>query len=115
MIKTKETEYTLKYTYNALVAYEDRFKRPLLRDVASTSLSALRGLVWAGLIHGNPAHPLTENAVGELIENAIEQGMDLVDIRQEVVTALDEATFMQRLAEKTEARLASLKKAQEKP
>lgn len=107
MIHTGKGDYTLKYTYNALCAYEEKYSRSLLPDTRNAGFATLRGIVWAGLLHLNPARPMTEEQVGELMEDAIEHGMDVIDIREEINRAIEDATFMQRLTEKTKARMAS--------
>lgn len=113
MLKTAKGDYALKYTYNAMCEYEERFHRSLLPDVTKAGFAVLRGLIWAGLIHLNPAHPMSEKEVGELLESAIECGMDVLDIRKEVTSAIENATFMQRLMEKTDERLTSSRKRKE--
>ncbi len=107
MIHTSKCDYTLKYTYNALCAYEEKYNRSLLPDTRKAGFSTLRGLLWAGLLHLNPDRPMTEQQVGELIEDAVNSGMDVIDIRREIDQAILDATFMQRLMEKTKARVTS--------
>lgn len=110
MIKTSKGEYALKFTYNAMCEYEERFKRSLLGDLNAPGFAALRGLVWAGLIHiKSPAFTLSQ--IGEMIEDAIETGTDLIALREEIIKAIGDATFTRRLAEMTEARHSNREKA----
>lgn len=104
MIHTKFGDFPLKYTYNAIAEYEERFKRNIVADCARVNFHIIRCLLWAGLLHTGRSFSLNE--VGDMIENMIMEGADLVDIREEVEKALDEAVFIKRLAEKTMARQA---------
>lgn len=104
MIHTKYGDFSLKYTYNAIAEYEERFKRSMVADCARVNFHIIRCLLWAGLLYTGRSFNLNE--VGDMIENMIEEGMDLIDIRAEVEKAIDEAVFIKRLAEKTMARQA---------
>lgn len=104
MIKTSKGDFSLKYTYNAMVEHEERFKTPLLMDAKRTTMVSMRRLIWSGLLYLRKNFSLEQ--VGDLIEDAILQGADLVDLQEEIAKAMDDAVFMQRLAEKSAKRLA---------
>lgn len=108
MLHTSMGDFTLKYTYNAMVEHEERFKIPLLADAKRTNLVAARRLIWSGLIHLKKNFSLDQ--VGNLIEDAIMQGADLLDLQAEIEKAIDDAVFLQRLAEKSMRRLAEEKR-----
>lgn len=104
MLHTTKGDFPLKYTYNAMVEHEERFKTPLLADAKRTSLVSVRRLIWSGLIHLKKNFSIDQ--VGDLIEDAFLQGADLVDLQEEIAKAIDDAVFLQRLAEKSAKRLA---------
>lgn len=104
MIHTSTGDYPLKYTYNAMVEHEERFKTPLLLDAKRTTMVAIRRLIWSGLLH--LGKNITIGKAGDLIEDAINQGADLLDLQNEIAAAIDDAVFIQRLAEKSAKRLA---------
>lgn len=108
MLKTSKGEYALKFTYNALAEFEEKTQIPFLEGLKKTSFSGIRDLVWAGLLHYQPVPgmALTTNQVGELIEDAINSGADMLDIQNEISKAVDDALFITRLAEKSVKRLA---------
>ena len=108
MLKTSKGEYALKFTYNALVEFEERTKAPFLEGLKKNSFSGIRDLVWAGLLHYQPIPgvSLTMQQVGDLIEDAINCGADLLSIHEEIMKAVDDALFINRLAEKSVERLA---------
>lgn len=110
MLITHRGALQLKYTYNALVEYEEKFGRPLLLDAKSATQSVIRRLVWAGLLHYPKGYSVQE--AGNLIEEAIENGADLIDIKEEIAKAIDDSVFLQRLVEKSAKRQAQ-NKAQE--
>ena len=97
-------ELKLKYTYNALAEYEARYGRSLITDISARGFLPVRRLIFAGLLHYNdPA--LTEKAVGDLIQQEIETGgKDLMDFRDAISEAMEDAVFIQRLAEKSRER-----------
>jgi hypothetical protein len=107
MIHTRHGDFNLKYTYNAMAEHEERFKIPLLADAKRTTLPAIRRLIWSGLIYLKKHFTLDQ--AGDMIEDAIMNGDDLVDLQAEIEKAIDEAVFMQRLAEKSAKRLAEEK------
>lgn len=104
MLHTSHGDYPLKITYNALVEYEERFKRPFLADAKRTGIVTIRQLYWASLLH--LGKNLTMQQVGDWIEDAILQGADLIELQDEIGKAVDDALFIQRLAEKSARRLA---------
>lgn len=114
-MNTSKGIYTLKYTYNAFCEYENRFGRSLIADISKSGLSPLRGLIWAGLLHMHPqyAPAMTEDQVGDLIEDAICNGANMEILRNEVVEALNTANFIVRLAE-TGPKKTARSKTQEK-
>lgn len=108
MIRTSKGDFALKYTYNALAEFEDKTKIPFLEGVKKTSFAGIRDLVWAGLLHYHPVPGMAMSVqqVGELLEDAINTGADMVDIQEEIKKAVDDALFINRLAEKSVKRLA---------
>lgn len=105
MLMTDNGNLTLKYTYNAMAEYEEKFGRSLLLDAKSTTLPVIRRLVWAGLLH-YPRGGFSVQQVGDFIEQAILNGADMLDIQQEIAQAIDNAVFLQRLVEKSAQRQA---------
>ncbi len=61
-------ERELKFTLNALAELEDRYGsvEAAFAALDKNSIKALRCVLWAGLLHGNP--DLTEQQVGSLID-----------------------------------------------
>lgn len=105
MLMTNIGNLTLKFTYNAMAEYEEKFGRSLLLDAKSTTLPVIRRLVWAGLLH-YPRGGFSVQQVGDFIEQAILNGADMLDIQQEIAQAIDNAVFLQRLVEKSAQRQA---------
>lgn len=100
MIHTSMGDFALKYTYNAMVEHEERFKIPLLIDAAKTDPISLRRLIWSGLLYTGKNFTLSK--VGDLIEDAIiGNDQDIVDLHKEIEKAIDDSVFLQRLAEKS--------------
>lgn len=104
MIHTSKGDFPLRYTYNAMVEHEERFKTPLLLDAKRTGIVSIRRLIWSGLIHTKKN--LSLDQVGDLIEDAIMQGADLLALQEEIGKAIDDAVFLQRLVETSAKRLA---------
>ena len=104
MLHTSKGDFPLKYTYNAMVEHEERFKTPLLLDAKRTGMVSIRRLIWSGLLHLK--RNLSLDQVGELIEDAILQGSDLFGLQEEIAKAIDDAVFLQRLVETSAKRLA---------
>ncbi len=105
MLMTNSGNLTLKYTYNAMAEYEEKFSRPLLLDAKNTTLPVIRRLVWAGLLH-YPRGGFSVQQVGDFIEQAIMHGADMIDIQNEIAKAIDDSVFLQRLVEKSAQRQA---------
>ena len=64
-----DRERTLKYDYNALALAEKETGKNLLTDLGSLrrlSITDLRSLLWAGLLHEDPE--LTVEAAGRLLK-----------------------------------------------
>lgn len=118
MIKTSNGEYTLKYTYNAMAEYEERFHRDLMGDILNINFGRLRALMWAGLLHLNPNRPMNEAQVGDIIEDAICAGATQQELMEEVMNAMNNALFIKRLAENNSAKTKATsrkERAQGKP
>lgn len=68
-IKLGKKSYTLKYDINAFCALEEHTKYQNMNDLQTRSaageISAMRALVWAGMLHENP--DITQEQVGLLI------------------------------------------------
>lgn len=111
MLHTATKVYQLRFTYNALVEYEEKFQQSLLMDAKRTNMVVLRRIVWAGLLHEKASYSLQQ--AGDIIEAAIEYGADLLDVQAEIAAAIDDAVFLQRLVAKSAERQAQ-KKQREK-
>ena len=113
MLHTEKGDYELKFTYNALCAYEEKYGRSMIRDQRRDGFAVVRGMVWAGLQHIRQADGthITEEGAGEIIEQAILAGADVPEIREQVNSALNEATFIQRLIEKSTEKISRKKQS----
>lgn len=113
MIHTENADYELKYTYNAICAYEEKYGRSMLRDLKRDGFAAVRGMVWAGLLHmrQKDGTHISEEQAGTIIEQAIIDGTDVQTIRQEINAAVDSAVFIRRLVELSAERISREKHA----
>ena len=73
-------ERTLKFDLNALCLFEETAKQGITEALRQRSMSAIRALIWAGLIHEDPM--LTIDDVGKM------EFRSLQDIVVKVVSAL---------------------------
>lgn len=116
VIHTENGDYELKYTYNALCAYEEKFGSSLIRDQRKDGFSAVRSMIWAGLLHVQQPDGtrISVEQAGQIIEQAIIDGTDVVALRGEATQALNDAVFIRRLVELTAERTSRKRKQQEK-
>ena len=65
---TDGVEREIRFTLNAMAELEDRYGSvdEAFKQLDNNSIKALRCVLWAGLIHEDPA--LTEQRVGDLID-----------------------------------------------
>jgi hypothetical protein len=98
----------LQFTFNAFADMQDADPHIFRKDVGM--LPVLRRYLWAGLKKEDPT--LTEAKVGEILEDWIGDGGDLIGLTKLVVDAVKGSAFSQR--EKNEAS-ASVPQAVEPP
>lgn len=60
----------LRYTFNSLMILEEQLDKPITEIGNNISFKDINLLVWAGLIHEEPA--LTREQVGEIIDACME-------------------------------------------
>lgn len=104
MLHTEEKDYALKYTFNSMCEYEERYGKMLIAESGKRGMAPIRRLIWAGLLWMKDG--TTEEKAGEIIESAINAGSDLITIREEIQKAIDEANFITRLTEASARRKA---------
>lgn len=95
-MKTSKGNLELKYSVNAIAAHEEGFGIPFFEDLGEMAMSSLRRLICSGLYYCKAA--LTLAQAGDIIEDAICCGMDLIDIKNEIIKALENAPFLMKLA-----------------
>lgn len=80
--------YNVRYTINALAELEDSMDAGIqqILDKDRAGFQVIRNMVWAGLLHENPA--LTSEAVGDLLEGHLNDGGDLNTVFGACQTAL---------------------------
>ena len=115
MIHTEKGNYELKYTYNALCAYEEKYGRSLIRDRRKEGFATVRGMVWAGLLYLQQPDGtrMSVEQAGQIIEQAIIDGTDVIALRDEALQAMDDAVFMRRLVEMSQERASRKKQNQQ--
>lgn len=74
-------ERSLKFDLNALCLFEEQAKTSLRSALADLSMTSVRTLVWAGLLHEDPL--LTVQDVGKM------EFVSLRDVSEKVVKALN--------------------------
>ena len=105
MIELAGKNYALRYTVNSMCAVEERAGRPL-DALMRFEYSAVRLLLWGGLIEGRPE--LTPTDAGELMTAYIHGGGTLEAIAAACEEALKEAGFLRPpAAEETAAASAT--------
>lgn len=107
MLHTSQGDYALRYTYNALAEYEARFGTALLTDAAEGGFARVRNLVWAGLLDAKKNPHFTLEEAGALLEDAILQGADMIDLHNAVLEAINDAVFIKGLVTRGKERKAS--------
>lgn len=84
--------YPLRFTLNALCNLEGRMGMGL-EQLLCTSLSALRGLLWCGMVEEQPE--LTLEQAGWMLESHLKAGGSLEEIAFSLSAAMEEAGFFQ--------------------
>lgn len=86
--------YVIKFTVNALCAYEDRFQNDIATVVTSPSVTNLRGALWAGLISEQPDTTLDD--AGDIIDGYMSNDKALGDVVALILQALTDAGFFKK-------------------
>ena len=83
-------EYPLRFSVNALCCLEEKTGLTL-QSLQSASLSCLRGLLWCGLLTGEPG--LTLEGAGDLLDAHLQSGGDVQAVSDALAAALGDACF----------------------
>lgn len=82
-----DRERKLRYTINSLIELEQAIGGPLGGMLGNrTGLRMIRALVWVGLKHEQKG--LTEDRVGELLQDYLNQGGSLESLGEKITEAL---------------------------
>lgn len=90
MIHLGDQDFPLRYTVNSLCTLEEVTGYGL-DQLLKTSFSAVRGLLWCGLMEARPDLSLVE--VGNLLEGHLKEGGSLGRVASILSQALEEAGF----------------------
>lgn len=96
-------DYVVKYSINGLIAMEQRLGKSfmsLFDDESGMSLGAIRMLVYCGLMEKQSQ--LSEEAVGNVIQDAIDEGMSFQEIANVFMTEMTKALGMSKSTEEVE-------------
>lgn len=89
-----ETEYVLRYDFNALCAIEDVTHRPLTSlQLTGASVVVVRAVLWAGLMKKKD---MSLTKAGDVIQKWIDDGNDLGDLIKLVTEAMDDAGLLEK-------------------
>ena len=88
-------DYPLRFTINAVCALEEKLGG--LSGLMRTEVSALRALLWCGLLEGGEKLSLTE--CGALLQRHLESGGNLKAVSTALANAMTDAGFFPRPAE----------------
>ena len=95
-------DYVVKYSINGLIAMEQRLGKSFMSlfDGEEMTLGAIRMLVYCGLMEKQSQ--LSEEAVGNIIQDAIDGGMTFQEIANVFMAEMTKALGMGRESEKQE-------------
>jgi len=82
----------LKFSFNALADLQDIDPKIFTKNLGD--LAVIRRYLWAGMKHEDNA--LTEQKVGEILEDYVEQDGDLIDLSSKIGDAIEGAVFSKR-------------------
>lgn len=93
-IELNNKEYELRYDFNAMCAFEDKFGKSISTIITEENfgLSATRALLWAGLLQKHKG--ISIQKVGDLIQAHIENEGKFEDIVTKVVECMAESGIM---------------------
>lgn len=103
LFKAGNKDYVVKYSINGLIAMEQRLGKSfmsLFDDESGMSLSAIRTLVYCGLMEKQSQ--LSEESVGNVIQDAIDEGMSFQEIANVFMSEMTKALGMGKTEEEVE-------------
>lgn len=96
---SNDKNYQLRFNINAICAFESQAGISITELEGKVSLSLMRNLFWAGLLHENP--DLTVNEAGEIMDGV--EG-DTEDLTLMISEALESQLAKKKVAKKSKAK-----------
>lgn len=96
LFKAGNKEYVVQYSINGLIALEQKLGKSFMSlfDGEEMTLGAIRTLVYSGLMEKQTK--LSEVAVGNIIQDAIDEGMSFQEVANVFMGELTRALGMNR-------------------
>ena len=84
----------LRYGFNAFVAFEEATGDSIMNIGGTVTIKMLRALIWAGLRWEDKS--LTVDAVGDMVDEYMEEGGDLETLMKSVTTAIEQSGLVKK-------------------
>ena len=97
LLTVNQKQYPLRYTVNSVCCLEERYGKSL-HSVLCTDVLSVRALLWCALLEYNPQMTLED--AGNILDDAMRAGKDLVYVADKCAEALKDAGFFRHAEER---------------